>query len=127
MDASNIQDMNMMSANSSAVPQSSAQGSTQMSTNQQGSSSANSLLYTGTIYTQDMSAIAQNNQQQMMQMHQNRLQSNESSQAMMSDLNPFISGAMGMDQQQQAQQSAESEKEAYKGKCSRGYLRAQLP
>lgn len=135
MDTSNMQDM--MTANSSAPQQSVIQGTSPM--NQHGPSNQNSLLYTATIYAQDMSAMSQNNnqqQQQMMSMHQNRQQSNESSQAMMSDLNPFISGSIGMNQQQQqTQQSseqmmsaqAEADSKDFKGKFSRGCLRNQLP
>lgn len=131
MDTSNMQDM--MNANSSAAQQSVIQGTTPMSLNQ--SSGTNSLLYTATIFSQDMSAVAQNNQQQqqqqMMSMLQNRQQPNESAQAMMSDLNPFISGEMSMNQQQSSEQmmsQAEAdEKEAFKGKFSRGYSRPQLP
>lgn len=135
MDSSGMQDM--MSANSSTSQQSVIQGTVPMRGNQQADS--NSLLYTATIYSQDMSAVSHNNQQQqqqqMMAMHQNRQQQNESSnQAMMSDLNPFISGGLGMTQQQ-VQQAAEQmmpqndseDKEAYKGKYLRGYSRAQLP
>lgn len=127
----------MMTANSSTPQQSVIQGTSPM--NQHGPSNQNSLLYTATIYAQDMSAMSQNNQQQqqqqMMSMHQNRQQSNESSQAMMSDLNPFISGSIGMNQQQQTQQSSEqmmntqadADSKDYKAKFSRGCLRNQLP
>lgn len=128
MDSSNIQ--NMMTTNVPNTQQSVIQG-----TAQQGSNSSNSLLYTATIYSQDMSAMNQNNQQQqMMSMHQNRQQQNESSsQAMMSDLNPFISGGMSQQQVQQAQeqmmvqQNDVDDKEGYKGKYSRGFIRTQLP
>lgn len=135
MDTSSMQDM--ITANAPTSHQSVIQGAVPMS--QHGSSNTNSLLYTATIYTQDMSSMPQNNQQQqqqMMSMHQNRQQSNESSQAMLTDLNPFISGSMGMNQQQQAQQSPEHMMNAqadadntgdYKGKFSRSCLRNQLP
>ena len=90
--------------------------------------------YTATIYTQPMSNVTQNNQQQMLSMHQNRQQNESSAQAMLSDLNPFISGGLVMNQQtQQATDQMMSspndsdEKEAYKGKFNRGYLRTQLP
>lgn len=104
-----------------------------MNVNQQVSPGTNQLLYTATIYTQDMSNAAQNNQQQqqLMSMHElNRQHQNENSgQAMMSDLNPFISGGMNMNQQQQMPPPIDSnDKEAYKaGKLNRGYLKAQLP
>lgn len=130
MDSSNMQ--SMMTTSVPIVQQSVIQG-----TAQQGSNNSNSLLYTATIYSQDMSAMNQNNQQQqMMSMHQNRQQQNEpSSQAMMSDLNPFISGGIGMSQQQvqqaqeqmMAQQNDADDKEGYKGKYPRGFLRTQLP
>lgn len=136
MDTSNMQDM--MTANSSTPQQSVIQGTSPM--NQHGPSNQNSLLYTATIYAQDMSAMSQNNQQQnnqqqqqqMMSMHQNRQQSNESSQAMMSDLNPFISGSIGMNQQQQSPEQmmnaqADADSKDYKAKFSRGCLRNQLP
>lgn len=118
----------MMTANSSAQ-QSVIQDTAQMNVNQQCSPNSNSLLYTATIYTQDMSAVSQNNQQQMMAMHQNRQQQSEP-QAMMSDLNPFISGGMQMSQQQandQMMSNDADDKEGYKAKYSRGYLRTQLP
>jgi hypothetical protein len=122
----------MMTANSSAAQQSVIQGTSPMNVNQQSSANPNALLYTATIYSQDMSQ--NNQQQQMMSMQQNRQQTNDSAQAMMTDLNPFISGGMGMSQQQaqqtseqmMASQADDDDKEAYKGKFSRGYLR-QLP
>lgn len=133
---SNMQDI--MNANSSNSQQSVIQGTVPMRVNQQGQPGSNSLLYTATIYSQDMSAVPQNNQQQqqqqMMAMHQNRQQQNDSSnQAMMSDLNPFISGGLAMNQhqsqqaEQMMQQNDSEDKEAYKGKYSRGYSRPQLP
>lgn len=121
----------LMTANSSTSQQSVIQGTSSM--NQQGPSNSNSLLYTATIYTQDMSSMSQNNQQQqMMSMHQNHQQPNETSQAMMSDLNPFISGSMGMNQQQQTEQLMTSQADSdnkgdYKGKFSRSFARNQLP
>ena len=120
MDTSNMQDM--MTNTSSAAQQSVIQGTTPMN------------AYTATIYTQPMSNVTQNNQQQMLSMHQNRQQNESSAQAMLSDLNPFISGGLVMNQQtQQATDQMMSspndsdEKEAYKGKFNRGYLRTQLP
>lgn len=134
MDTSNMQGFG---SNSSTVQQSVIQGTTPMSVHQQGSSGTNTLLYSAANYTQDMSQNSQNNQQQMMAMSQNRQQqSNESSsQAMMSDLNPFISGGMTMNQQQSQQANEQmisssgdtDDKEAYKTKFSRGYSRPQLP
>lgn len=69
----------------------------------------------------------------MMSMHQNRLQqANEACQAMMSDVNPFMSG-MNQQQSQQAseqmmaEQAESDDKEGYKGKYSRGLSRTQLP
>lgn len=135
MDTSNMQDL---MSNSSTAQQSVIQGTVPMRGNQQGQPGPNSLLYTATIYSQDMSVESLNNQQQqMMAMHQNRQQQQQndsSNQAMMSDLNPFISGGLGMSQQQ-AQQASEQmmpqndseDKEGYKGKYSRGYSRPQLP
>lgn len=132
MDQANMQDI--MTSNSSNAQQSVIRGAMPMNVNQQGSPNQHTLQYTATIYTQDMSAMSQNNQQQMMSMQQNRQQPNESSQAMMSDMNPFISGGLAMNQQQQSQQSEQmiaaqaeaDEKEAYKNKYSRNF-RSQLP
>lgn len=136
MDTSNMQDM---MTQVSGAQQSVIQGGMPMNVNQHDSPSRNSLQYTATIYSQDMTAGNQNSQQQqqqMLAMHQNRQQQNEqSTQAMMSDLNPFISGGMGMGGQQQAQQSsdqmmnssADDDKEGYKAKYSRLYSKPQLP
>lgn len=129
MDTSNMQGM---MTQVSGAQQSVIQGGMPM--NQHDSPSRNSLQYTATIYSQDMTAANQNSHQQMLSMHQNRQQQNEqSAQAMMSDLNPFISGGMNMGQQQ-AQQSGEQmssstddNKEGYKEKYSRLYSRPQLP
>lgn len=126
MDSSNMQ--SMMATNVMNTQQSAIQGNTQ------GQSSTNPLLYTATIFSQDMSSVNQNNQQQMMSMHQNRQQQNDS-QAMISDLNPFISGGIGMSQQQVqqvqeqmlAEQNDAEDKEVFKGKYSRGFSRTQLP
>jgi hypothetical protein len=107
------------------------------------SSVGNSLLFTATIYTQDMSQA--NNAQQNLMSIQNRQQqqnTNESSQILMSDLNPFMGGT-GMDlaTQQQTQQASSSSssssgnsmmnsvdeaKDSYRGKFSRSW-KAQLP
>lgn len=131
MDTSSMQDI--MTVNSSNAQQSVIQGANPM--RQQAQPGTNSLLYTATIYSQDMSVASHNNQQQqMMSMQQNRQQQNESSnQAMMSDLNPFISGSLGI-RQQQAQVSEQmmpqndlEDKDGYKNKYSRGYSRPQLP
>lgn len=96
------------------------------------SSSSNPLLFTATIYTQDISQ--NNNGQQSLMSMQNRQQqsANESSQAMLTDLNPFISGT-GVHINQQAQQSPSSSdqmmvspnetKDSYRQKS----FRAQLP
>lgn len=122
----------MLGTNPSTGHQSVIQGTSSMNVNQQVSPGTNQLLYTATIYTQDMSNAAQSNQQQqqMMAMHEhNRQQQNESSgQALMSDLNPFISGGMNMNQQSMVQSVDSSDKEAYKNaKFNRGYMKAQLP
>lgn len=125
MDTSNMQEF---SSNSSTAQQSVIHGTTPMSVNQQGSG-VNSLLYTATIYSQDMSQA----NQQMMAMRQQQQQNESSQQAMMSDMNPFISGEMSMGQQQSQQSNdqmggdGEDDKESYKGKYSRGYLKTQLP
>lgn len=125
MDTSNMQEF---SANSSTAQQSVIHGTTPMSVNQQGSG-VNSLLYTATIYSQDMSQA----NQQMMAMRQQQQQNDSSQQAMMSDMNPFISGGMGMGQQQSHQSNdqmggeGDDDKESYKGKYSREYLKTQLP
>lgn len=133
MDTSNMQDM---MTQVSGAQQSVIQGTLPMNVNQHDSPSRNSLQYTATIYSQDMTAGNQNSQQQMLSMHQSRQQQNEqSTQAMMSDMNPFISGGMGMGGQQQSQQSsdqmmnarADDDKEEYKEKYSRLYSRPQLP
>lgn len=132
MDTSNMQDiMTQVSGAQSVI-----QGGMPMSVSQHDSPSRNSLQYTATIYSQDMNAASQNNHQQMLSMHQNRQQQNEqSAQAMMSDVNPFISGGIGMGGQQQAQHSGDlmmnsstdDDKEGYKAKYSRLYSRPQLP
>lgn len=120
--------MQEFTSNSSTAQQSVIHGTTPMSGNQQGSG-VNSLLYTATIYSQDMSQA----NQQMMAMRQQQQQNESSQQAMMSDMNPFISGGMGMGQQQSQQSNdqmggeGEDDKESYKGKYSRGYLKTQLP
>lgn len=120
----------------SGAQQSVIQGGMPMNVSQNDSQSRNPLQYTATIYSQDMTAANQNSHQQMLSMHQNRQQQNEqSTQAMMSDLNPFISGGMSMGGQQQAQQSGDQmmnsstddDKEGYKAKYSRLYSRPQLP
>lgn len=123
MDTQNMQDM--MTATSSTAQQSVIQGATPMNLNhqQQGSSSTNSLLYTATIYSQDMSQSNQQ-QQQMMSMQQNRQQSNDS-QAMISDLNPFLSDGMNH-HHQQSQNEAGDDKDAYKAKLSRGNYLPQI-
>ena len=121
----------MMTTNPSTGHQSVIQGTSSMNVNQQVIPGLNQLLYTATIYTQDMSTSTQNNQQQLMAMHEhNRLQQNaNSTQAMVSDLNPFISGEMNMNQQQAMPPPSDSnDKEGYKvGKLNRGYMKAQLP
>jgi hypothetical protein len=113
----------MMTANSSTAQQSVIQG-----VNQAGPSNTHPLLYTTTIYSQDMSQ--QNQQQQMMSMHQNRQQQSNEPVQMITDLNPFMTGDMNMNQQSQEEQMMSQstntdEKEAYKSKFSRGYR--QLP
>jgi hypothetical protein len=121
----------MMSANPSTGHQSVIQGTSSMNVNQQVSPGSNQLLYTATIYTQDMSAAIQNNpqqHQQLMSMHNRQQQNENSAQAMMSDLNPFISGGMNMNQSMMPPPGDSNDKESYKvGKQNRGYLKAQLP
>lgn len=113
----------MMTATSSSAQQSVIQGTTPMNLNhqQQGPSSTNSLLYTATIYSQDMSHNNQH-QQQMMAMQQNRQQSNDS-QAMISDLNPFLSDGMN---HQSSQNESGDDKDSYKAKLSRGNYLPQI-
>lgn len=139
MDTSNMQDM---MTQVSGAQQSVIQGGMPMNVSQHDSPSRSSLQYTATIYSQDMTAANQNSHQQMLSMHQNRQQqqNEQSTQAMMSDLNPFISGGMSMGGQQQVQQSsdqmmnssADDDKEGWrrpddKAKYSRLYSRPQLP
>lgn len=133
--------MQEMMSQVSGAQQSVIQGGMPMNVSQHDSTSRNSLQYTATIYSQDMTAANQNSHQQMLSMHQNRQQQNEqSAQAMISDLNPFISGGMSMGGQQQAQQSSDQmmsssnddDKEGWrrpddKAKYSRLYSRPQLP
>ncbi|CRK93053.1 CLUMA_CG006597, isoform A [Clunio marinus] len=135
MDTSNMQDI--MTTNSSNVQQSVIQGTSALNLNQhQNSANANPLLFTATIYSQDMSQSNQQQQQEIIQMQQNRQQINESSsQRMITNLVPFISGDITMNVQAQQSTSEQmitqsvdvDEKEAFKGKYPRGYLRNQLP
>ena len=126
MDTSNMQDMMTATSSNNHVQQSVIQNTGPMNLNHQ-PTSTNSLLYTASIYSQDLSQ-QHNQQQQMMSMHQNHQQQpNESSQAMMSDLNPFLSGG-GMNSQTQQPMEAQAESDEKDGrKFSRGYLKAQLP
>jgi MAX-like protein X len=120
MDTSNMQGM----MTSSTAQQSVIQDRTPMNLNhqQQGPSSTNSLLYTATIYAQELSQ-SQQQQQQMMAMHQNRQSNN--SQSMISDLNPFLSDVMNQNHQSSQGESADA-KEAYKEKLSRGNYLPQI-
>ncbi|KAG5682669.1 hypothetical protein PVAND_012007 [Polypedilum vanderplanki] len=103
--------------------------SSQMNVDQQGTSNNGQLLFTATIFTQDMSQSGGGNQQIMSQ--------NNDSSSIMSELNSFIN-ANDMDMSHQAQQAPNNEhlmapptepdvKDAYKGKFSRNNWKAQLP
>lgn len=123
-----MQDMMTNTSSPAQGHQSVIQGSPLMNVDQHGPSAQTQHLYTATIYTQDLSMSQNMNHQQI---------SNEPQQMMMSDLNPFLSGALGMGQSQQNSQTLEQQQQMMsesdveskdpKGKYSRGVLKAQLP
>lgn len=121
-----------MSANSSTQQGVIQANTTPMNVDQsQDASGANSMLFTATIFTQDLSQNANNG----MSMQQARQSIAPTSQAMMSDLNPFLSGGMDLAHQQSSNDrmmappsSEADDKDTYKGKFSRmSQWKAQLP
>lgn len=106
-----------------------------MNLDQQQDSTSNQLLFTATIFTQDMSQN-NNTQQQVLSIQNNQIHDRESV-TMMSDLNPFMGGT-GIDisqsqhahsnEQMMAPPSENDEKDSYKGKFSRVLQwKSQLP
>lgn len=101
----------------------------------QNASNANSLLFTATIFTQDLSQNANNQQGMSMQNRQSSTTADTASQqAMMNDLNPFLSGGIEIAQPSSNQErmmpspTELDEKDLYKGKFSRiSQFKAQLP
>lgn len=100
----------------------------------QNASNANSLLFTATIFTQDLSQNANNQQGMSMQNRQTTTTNDTASQAMMNDLNPFLSGTIEIAQPSNEQMMASAspteldDKDMYKGKFSRiSQFKAQLP
>lgn len=123
-----------MSANAAAQQSVIQSNSASMSVEQDDQvSSNNSLMFTATIFA----APNMSQRGDQMSMQQNRRANDSNSQAMMSDLNPFLTGSIDITQQGQQGPSVEellspsSENEAkdsYKGKFSRmSQWKAQLP
>lgn len=105
-----------------------------MNLDQQQDSTSNQLLFTATIFTQDMSQ-SNNAQQQILSLQNNQIHDRESV-TMMSGLNPFMGTGIDISQSQQAQSNEQmmapptetDEKDSYKGKFSRVLQwKAQLP
>ena len=104
-----------------------------MNLDQQQDSTSNQLLFTATIFTQDMSQ-SNNTQQQILSLQNNQIHDRES---LMTDLNPFMGGTgIDISQAQQAQSNEQmmappsdpDEKDSYKGKFSRVLQwKSQLP
>jgi hypothetical protein len=123
IDTSTMQDI--MNSNSAAQQSVIQTISTPM--NQQSSSSGNQLMFTATIFTQDMSqAGGSSGAQQVLS------QANESS-SMMSDLSSFMSNEMEMSQQASSNEQMMApplevdDKDSFKGKHQRVHWKAQLP
>jgi hypothetical protein len=120
----------IMSANPASQQSVIQANSSSMNMDRAGSSNSNNqLLFTATIFTQDMSQSGSGGQQMMSQ-------SNESS-SMMNELDSYMS-ANEMNMSHQAQQAPSNEqlmapptdpdvKDSYKGKFSRVHWKAQLP
>jgi phage-related tail fiber protein len=110
----------IMTANSSSAQQSVIQTNSNTMNVDQQQNSANALCFTATIYTQD---VSQNNNQQVIPMQQSR--TNNSSQSLMTDLNPFLNSGMNLGQQITSTEImaplVDSEKQSYKEKPSRGH------
>lgn len=113
---------------STAAQQSVIQGNQPGTSNNSGNNNNNQLLFTATIFTQDMSQSGNAGGAAQ--------QANETA-SMMNELNSFIS-ANEMDMSHQAQQAPSNEqmmapptepdvKDSYKGKFSRVHWKAQLP
>lgn len=127
----------IMSANQQAQQSVLQSNSTPMNVDQQQNdqvSNNNQLLFTATIFAAPN--MSQATEQQVMAMQQNRT-NDSNSQALMSDLNPFLTGSIDITQQVQQASSVEQllspssendDKDTYKGKFSRmSQWKAQLP
>ncbi|XP_070492951.1 carbohydrate-responsive element-binding protein isoform X2 [Chironomus tepperi] len=134
IDTSTMQDI--ISSHPTAQQHSVIQSNT-MNLDQQQDSTSNQLLFTATIFTQDMSQSNNNTQQQVLSLQNNNQIHNRESITMMTDLNPFMGGTgIDISQAQQTQSNEQmmapptdsDEKDSYKGKFSRVLQwKSQLP
>ncbi|KAL7027841.1 hypothetical protein ACKWTF_005617 [Chironomus riparius] len=133
IDTSTMQDI--ISSHPTAQQHSVIQSNT-MNLDQQQDSTSNQLLFTATIFTQDMSQ-SNNTQQHVLSLQNNQIHDRESIR-MMTDLNPFMGGtgidisraqqAQSNEQQMMAPPSDHDDKDSYKGKFSRVLQwKSQLP
>lgn len=120
----------IISSNPTAQQQSVIQSNT-MNIDQQQATTSNQLLFTATIFSQDMSENGGNSHQQVMTL-QNPQITNDSS-SMMADLNTFM-GSQGLNmnqsssnEQMMAPPNDSDIKDSYKGKFSRMHWKTQLP
>lgn len=121
----------IISSNPTAQQQSVIQSNT-MNMEQQQDTTSSQLLFTATIFSQDMSQSGNAAQQQQVMTLQNPQISNDSS-SMIAELNTFMDNqGLNMSQAQTAEQmmaqpSESDDKDSYKGKFSRMHWKTQLP